>query len=90
MAASDEKLQREIFQQVYDEHSQRIRRQAGFDAIIEALDHLEEDNVVYHLTRMADNRLVDIDGSLGQRISFVSITDEGVEKLDREGYETVL
>jgi DNA-binding MarR family transcriptional regulator len=90
MAASDEKIQREILQQVYDEHSQQIRRQAGFDAINEALDHIAEDDVVYHLTRMDDNRLVDIEGSLGQRISFVRITDEGVEKLDREGYETIL
>jgi hypothetical protein len=36
MAASDEKIQREILQQVYDEHSQQIRRQAGFDAVNEA------------------------------------------------------
>lgn len=90
MASNDNKIQREILQQVYEEHSKMIRRRASFNDIDEELDHIERDDLIYHLTRMDDNRLVEIDGSLGQRINGVSLTEEGVEKLDRDGYETIL
>ena len=42
---------------------------------------------MYHLTRMQDNGLVELDGSLSSvRINFLGVTADGVELLDRDGY----
>lgn len=88
---NDDKLQREILQEVYEKHKDAIRRQANFHEVNESLDHIERDDLMYHLTRMQDNGLVELDGSLSSvRINFLGVTADGVELLDRDGYETIL
>lgn len=77
MPGSDESVQREILRQVYDEHEQTIRRGGGFDSINEELDHIPEDEIVYHPHRLEDHRFVETQGHIGQKISSVEITAGG-------------
>lgn len=90
MVSGDDKVQREILQQVYEKHTDSIRRRASFDSINEALDHIDREELIYQLTRMEDNRLIETRGGVGQRITGVSLTPTGVETLDQQGYETIL
>lgn len=88
-SGSDGRIRREILASVYSVHSQNIRYRAGFDEVYDSLDFDSED-VVYHLSRMDDDRLVETKGGIGNSISSVEITADGIERLDEKGYDTIL
>ncbi|MXR40060.1 hypothetical protein GRX01_01625 [Halobaculum sp. WSA2] len=88
-SGSDGRIRREILAKVYRIHSQSIRYRAGFEEICDSLNFDVED-VVYHLSRMDDDRLVETKGGLGNPINSVEITAAGIERLDEKGYDTIL
>ena len=90
MSGSDQKVRREILQYVFEEFKQAIPRDVNFNTLADNIEETDRDNIIYQLERLADNSLIETQGAVGQRISRLSITPEGVEKLDRDGYDTFL
>jgi len=85
MSVSDQKLHREILSYIYEEMKDDLRRDADLRELVEEFDDFDMDELRYHIERLQDNRQVEYRGQYSVRI-----TAEGVEKLDGEGYETLL
>ena len=85
MSISDQKLHREILSFVYEETKDDFRRDADLRELVEEFEELDMDGLRYHIERLRDNRQVEYRAQ-----NFVQITVEGIEKLDQEGYETLL
>jgi len=85
MSISDQKIHREILSFIYEEMKDDLRRDADLREMVEEFEDLGMDELRYHIERLQDNRQVEYRGK-----NHVQITVEGVEKLDREGYETLL
>lgn len=85
MSISDQKIHREILIYIYEEMRDDFRRDADPREMAEDFEELGLDEVRYHIDRLKDNRQVE------QRAQHsIQITVEGVEKLDQEGYDTIL
>lgn len=85
MGISDQKIHREILSFVYEEMKDDFRRDADLRELVEEFEELDMDGLRYHIERLRDNRQVEYRAQ-----NSVQITVEGIEKLDREGYETLL
>jgi predicted transcriptional regulator len=85
MSISDQKLHREILSFVYEETKDDFRRDANLRELLEEFEELDMDGLRYHIERLRDNRQVEYRAQ-----NSVQITVEGIEKLDQEGYETLL
>lgn len=85
MSVTDQKIHREILTFIYEEIKDDFRRDADLRELIEEFEEMDMEELRYHIQRLQDNRQVGYRGQYS-----VQITAEGVEKLDREGYETLL
>ncbi|GGL67177.1 hypothetical protein [Halocalculus aciditolerans] len=85
MSVNDQKIHREILSYIYEAVSDDFRRYADPREMAEEFENLNLDELRYHLKRLEDNRQVEYRAQHSVRINA-----EGVEKLDREGYETLL
>ena len=85
MSISDQVIHREILSFIYEEMKDDFRRAADLREMVEEFEDLDMEELRYHIERLRDNRQVEYRGQ-----NSVQITIEGVEKLDREGYETLL
>ena len=85
MGAADQKLHRELLIQLYEEVSPHFRRRINTSPLVQEFDMLDRDELRYHINRLEEHRFVERKGR-----AFAEITVEGVEKLDRDGYNTFL
>lgn len=85
MSALDQKLHREILATIYDALHPEFQQHVRVLSMVEDFDHLDEEELQYHITRLEDNRLVERSAQ-----HHVQITAEGVEQLNQDGYDTLL
>ena len=87
MIGDDQKIQREILKFAYDEWTEAPRRYVTFEQISESLSDVLDDDCRYHLTRLEDNGYLQ---SRSGRLRSLQVTPSGIEKLSRDGYDTIL
>jgi hypothetical protein len=89
MNESDRKIRREILKYIYDKFEESVLNRAGTEDLYEQLEEVDQTEIHYNLVRLRDERQIDFDISTGG-VHSLEITAEGIEKLDQDGYETVL
>lgn len=85
MSISDLKLHRELLVTIYETLDPDFRQYVDIQAMLEDFDDLDEEELRYHLGRLEDNRLVEQSAQ-----NLLQLTAEGIDKLDQEGYDTLL
>lgn len=89
MTESDRKIRREILKYVYDKFQESVLDRAGTQGLYEQLEEFDRTEINYNAVRLRDERQIDFDISTGG-VYGLEITADGIEKLDQDGYETVL
>lgn len=85
MSISNQVVHREILSYIYEKLKDDFRHSVDLREMVEEFDDLDMEELRYHIERLQDKRQVE-----NKAQNLVQITVEGVEKLDREGYETLL
>lgn len=85
----DEKIAREILKVLYDQFEDVQYHGVTGEDLYEELDGFDQDQVAYVAERI-DEEYAEVRGAIGQRISTIQITPGGIEKLQKDGYETIL
>lgn len=89
MNESDRKVRREILKYVYDKFEESVLDRAGTEGLYEKLDEVDRNEIDYNLVRLRDERQIGFDVSMGG-VHGMELTAEGIERLDQDGYDTVL
>lgn len=85
MSFSDQKTHREILIHVYEEMKDNFHRMVDIREMAEEFENYDLDEIRYHVKRLRENRFLE---QVAQHS--IRITVDGVEKLDQEGYDTML
>ena len=85
----DEKIAREILKVLYAQFEDVQYHGVTGEDLYEELDGFDQDQVAYVAERI-DEEYAEVRGAIGQRISTIQITPGGIEKLQKDGYETIL
>lgn len=89
MDESDRKIRREILKYIYDKFEESVLDRAGTEDLYEQLEEIDQNEINYNVVRLRDKRQIDFDISMGG-VHGLEITADGIEKLDQDGYETLL
>ncbi|EMA55003.1 hypothetical protein [Halococcus thailandensis] len=85
----DEKIAREILKVSYNQFEDVQYHGVTGEDLYEELDEFDQDHVAYVAERI-DEEYAEVRGAIGQRVSTIQISPTGIEKLQKDGYETIL
>lgn len=85
MSEADQQLQREILIYLYELQEDDFRRMADVREMADSFEELDVDELRYHLMRLEETGLVEHSAQHSYQI-----TVDGVERIDHEGYPTLL
>lgn len=85
MSIGDQKLHRELLISIYEALDHEFHGHAETSSLLENFEDLDGQQLQYHLNRLEENRLIE-----RRAAGTAQLTANGVEQLDKEGYDTFL